>query len=372
MKTKNNSYIAYFILLLFVCYGCETKNNEDIIEIQYANMKLDTLSVKDFVDDVEIVPLETKAECLINRVGKLIATQKGFLIINYGAKDGIFMFAEDESFVKQIGRMGHGKGEYTFVLDACANKTSDTIVVSTPDGVSMYDYAGNFRLKKNVIENAYVKQVAMTPAGLLCATHFSGSEYQLHLCDKNLNIIQSMIPTNNTIIALPYASGNSIRGWGNRICYLDYYHSVLYMFDLSDIDNTMKTYKFIGQDIRNYEKNNAEDEDFVELNNFLIDGDCISGSVIDKNGDKVYCRIDTKSNETVKYVYDDWMPEIYFVDDNYYYTILPQNIFLDIVHKQMFNFTYIQDLILKKYNSNLDINEMSNHVILKLKKHESH
>ena len=180
-----------------------------------------------------------------------------------------------------------------------------------------------------------------------------------------------MIPTNNTIIALPYGSGNSIRGWGNRVCYLDYYHSILYMFDLSDIDNSMKAYNFIGHNMRNYEKNNNEKENFVELNNFLFDGDYIIGTVINKNFDKEYCRINTKTNESIRFVYDDWMPEIYFIDENYYYTILPQNVFLDIVNKKVFNQTYLQNIIIKKYNDYFNINEMSNYIILKLKKHEN-
>lgn len=368
--------ICFTLILSISC--CEDNQHKELNSIQIVSkdLKTETISLKDIIDDVDIIPLETNDMCLINNVGKLTVTEKGFLITNWGAKDKVLRFSENGKFLNQVGRLGHGRGEYSYLLDVSTNREGSKIAICTPEEIITYNNEGEFIQRKHIFEDAYIKQLAMTPQGLLCSTHFTGDKYQLHLLDDNFSIINEIIPTDNSIISLPSVSGNHISILNSKLCYCDYYNSCIYIIEFNGAVNKVKQYKFIDKDFIHYDNSNAQKytscEDFAYIYGFKFDGDYIEGTIVDKYQKGYRCKINVNTDEIIKYNYNEWIPEILDIYENCYYCIISQNMFLDIVKGKMYPSNYLTQLIREKNDElQLGVNENSNYVILKFRKYEN-
>ena len=74
----------------------------------------------------EIVLESTSGSLLSNNeIGLLIDNKDLFLF----DKTGVLRFDRDGKFINSIGRLGHGKGEYTAVTDVTLNKDKNMIEV---------------------------------------------------------------------------------------------------------------------------------------------------------------------------------------------------------------------------------------------------
>jgi hypothetical protein len=149
----------YFVLFIFCCISCaynikkdtNEKNKEQLSSLIYIKIEkpdiasLSCLRLSEFADSVEYVQLETTQECLLPYyiggrtfvTGNLLFIMDLFYIYQFDIQTG--------KFLRSIGRVGQGPGEYLQV-NAVIDTIDRKIVVKSPGktGLMMYDYEGKY------------------------------------------------------------------------------------------------------------------------------------------------------------------------------------------------------------------------------------
>jgi len=103
--------ISFLILPLFIA-GCNKQDQGEVQVIDIVGNMNNTRDIKlsDIADDVQYIPMETNPECLIAK-GYTIVPTKDYFFIADGEKP-LFVFDRDGKFVRKIGAIGKGPGEF--------------------------------------------------------------------------------------------------------------------------------------------------------------------------------------------------------------------------------------------------------------------
>jgi len=86
-------------------------------------------TVAELFDSPREVQLETKAECAVAEISDLDLDANGNFIIADGWRlRQVFVFASNGSFIKILGRVGQGPGEYSTPVSVAVNSAGETLV----------------------------------------------------------------------------------------------------------------------------------------------------------------------------------------------------------------------------------------------------
>ncbi len=130
-----------------------------------ALMKVKTdMPLSEVADQIKYIPLETKEECIIDQIGKIV-TSGEFLFV--ATKVQLFQFTLGGKFVKTFGSKGKGPGEYTEVTDFSVGSHEGKVSIYDRElkKVIHYDVEGNF--ENEYLIEGYPKSVAYSPGGTL-------------------------------------------------------------------------------------------------------------------------------------------------------------------------------------------------------------
>ncbi len=116
MRQRNNisCFNLLILLILFSCSGNKEKQSEskqESIDVAKAFENKQELKLSQFATEVSYIKLETNPDCLIAMVGNL-RLGKRYLVLSNGFQGKIFLFTRTGKFIKTIGSMGKGPGEY--------------------------------------------------------------------------------------------------------------------------------------------------------------------------------------------------------------------------------------------------------------------
>ena len=139
-------------LFLFCIYsnltGCFDKNEfgqYPIIEVIGNAGNYKKVYCSDLFSSIELIQLETKAECLLDAVEfpEIILNDSLILIPE---KHGFNLYAFDRTgkFRNEIGKRGQGPGEYLSISNFFLNSEKATIFVESISEILEYDYSGKF------------------------------------------------------------------------------------------------------------------------------------------------------------------------------------------------------------------------------------
>jgi hypothetical protein len=111
------------------------------IGINLSDQKEPTLS--ELVEKIEYVPLEYKPECALSRIQRLIATEKFFFIFD---NRGISQFDRSGIYIRSIGKVGRGPGEYPGLRDFDVDESSQRIFIlaNYVRLIFIYDFQGKY------------------------------------------------------------------------------------------------------------------------------------------------------------------------------------------------------------------------------------
>lgn len=155
-----NLYLILFCLLLS-CSNGDKKNNTigDTQEKKITKVNLidnldkvvDAFYLSDFVDSIEILPLEIdqKHPFIEDQIDNLQITDK--YIFFYSVKSGLLQYRRSGKFIRQIGSVGRGPGEYLLLRNYSINKKMNIIMgySSWTHDLLMYDFEGKFLRPEN-------------------------------------------------------------------------------------------------------------------------------------------------------------------------------------------------------------------------------
>ena len=138
--------IISFILLLGlgkIYSQNKNKNNLSSISLSSSINNPQDIGVSELVTDINYVKLETTNQSLLGRIQLLVATENFFFVWD---SRGIYQFARTGKFLRQVGKIGKGPGEYLGVRDMCVDKENKKFYVLTnwTGDVLVYDFEGKY------------------------------------------------------------------------------------------------------------------------------------------------------------------------------------------------------------------------------------
>lgn len=182
-------------------------------------------------DNFQFISLENKRECLITEIDKLVDTDEGFYILDRASAPVVLHFSHDGTFKNQIGRIGHGKDEYTYIDDMTVNDRGDTIAILNYNKILFYDNDGKF-LDEVKLDDKYGWDMLMhTSDGYLMGSYHRGYEGVLALYDSKFSEKKYLGHSNPELIKGATSVRNLLQKNGNYISYFDPFASVFYMFN---------------------------------------------------------------------------------------------------------------------------------------------
>lgn len=150
-------YLAVSIFFFVMCTDRKELSIDDhfIVDLH----QRDEVSIQDMFRCIEIIPLETDTNCLIQRIDKVEFYQQKFYIFDYTLQS-LFVFNEKGTFLFKIANKGNGPEEYLNISDFNVNRYTAEIEILAPinNSIYRYDLTGKYRGKLNLLhrtEGAY-------------------------------------------------------------------------------------------------------------------------------------------------------------------------------------------------------------------------
>lgn len=104
-------------MLFLVSGSSKTINvsrNKDIIVLNIDKLSSDNkLLYSKFFNSCKIIPLETKESCLIGQIDQIHVANDELYILDSRSAKSLFVFTKKGEFIRKIGNLGRGPGEYT-------------------------------------------------------------------------------------------------------------------------------------------------------------------------------------------------------------------------------------------------------------------
>lgn len=198
MRNKAKVCMNLFIALLVVS-SCQLRSPEKegvwVADVRSAIQKETPVSMKEDVEGIEYIPLETTDSCLISNVTALIMDDE-FIFVQNGKTDQNFQFTRQGKFVREVGKVGEGPGEYPpyTVLDPVMDTKKREIYLNRYRLPAMvYSYDGEFlRTDTTITEfvsNRYLLDNGCWALAGAALSPIQQSPWLAALKDKNNRII---------------------------------------------------------------------------------------------------------------------------------------------------------------------------------------
>ena len=125
IKTMRLKEIFIAFLVLTGCSEPNQKSNQDFRVIDVP-LKGDDhqIMMSSFVNSISYIPLETKDECLIGSVDKILVTDDAYYVVDREKTQSVLRFDKSGRFVRKYGNRGMGTNEYVSITDVnvCEDK----------------------------------------------------------------------------------------------------------------------------------------------------------------------------------------------------------------------------------------------------------
>lgn len=366
------SIVLFAILIFDSCYNNDHDADVVACDVNLDDLLKDTVSFDSVFCDVTFIPLENNRDGMLSFVSKMIVTKDYYIVLDFNTYPQVVLFSHDGDYKGTVGRLGHGRGEYEFIFDVSADMDGN-IVLSTFDSFMVFDSGGNFVRSIKTNRDSFMKNVLCYQDGIVCATNYSsGASSLLQFFDQDYKWHHEMISPDDVVLGNPPRMRNTLHVTGDTLCYFNPYTSEITLLDLSNYQ-TIKRYSIVSKNMLNMEKSQQEnsgidigDVDAV-YSYYLRDGKVISYLSLNESG--TILEVDTETDGYRLSVPDGWFPEICDVHDQYYYSILSQEEFLELAKGELYTTGGTRMMISKACEKmNRILTEKDNYVIMKAKR----
>ena len=139
MRTLVKSLITYSII--FSLLSCNSKEKTDFITISVDYDKDNNLSLSEISEKIDAIELEVTDESLIQKISHVLYSPE---IIIIQESKSIMLFDKNGKFIRRIGSVGQGPGEFISIGSITADFESEKIFVYSDNGKFIcYDFSGN-------------------------------------------------------------------------------------------------------------------------------------------------------------------------------------------------------------------------------------
>lgn len=365
--------VVYILLTLMSLFACNNRTNHPeyaSIQINVDTLVHDTISFEDEFSDIQFIPLENNRDAMLSFVSKMIVMKDNIAILNNGNSENVQIFDHDGKYLGHVGEMGHGRGEYNTILDVSVD-VDGHFVLSDFHRLLVYDSDGKYVCSENIPLTSRLKNIQCYNNGLIGASNYSGNNRLLHFFDKSNKLQREMLETDGISLGNPTRANNTLQIMGDTLCYFNPYNSVFTLINLKDCQ-IIKQYTLVSSRMRSIEiaqKEESEDlNDVDEVLNFYLD----NGKVfcdLSVNYKRMTLVIDIKTNKSILRLKNGWFPDVYDVQDNYYYSYIEQVFFMDLINGR-YKLTQKGKRMLEEAYKKIgkEISPQDNYVIMRMKK----
>ncbi|MEQ3233959.1 6-bladed beta-propeller [Bacteroides cellulosilyticus] len=146
--------LKYLLLLLIVLVGCSNPSESVKQEVKVLNVPLlaneNEVMMSTFVDSISYIPLETKDNCLIGNIDKIIATDDFYYIIDRNISCSVLCFDKSGRFVRKYGNRGVGAGEYIEITDVNVYKDKIYLWDCSLRKLFVFDHSNNLVREEHI------------------------------------------------------------------------------------------------------------------------------------------------------------------------------------------------------------------------------
>ena len=210
----------YLIILLLLSLSCSDKKslkylkNDNLFVVDLdKGEKVDTFLSSYLFKSVKCIPLETNDEVLVGDVDKVLVYQNNIYVLDCVDAKGLFVFDKEGRFIRKIGRMGGGPGEYTAIYDFTIDTDNNKIILF--DGLRLLFFnASNGQFERTiVIKNSATMSVAQYVNNMLYTDlHEFGP-------NKTTFMLQSINLSNGEIIGKFLDATIYNKGWNELVSF---------------------------------------------------------------------------------------------------------------------------------------------------------
>ncbi len=143
-----------FISVFLLHSGCKPSSQQEIkssakevtlpyiIDIEKNIDNVKELPVSLIAKNLEYIPLETKKNCLLRKVSKLVFTDSFIFVSDFNK---LLQFNRKGKFIRQIGKNGKGPGEYVYVMSFDIDYYSNQVyIMDYSPRIEVFDFSGNY------------------------------------------------------------------------------------------------------------------------------------------------------------------------------------------------------------------------------------
>lgn len=138
-----------WVLVLVMFAGCQTRNNKEsdaaIVPIRMDWDKVvDEFDYSGMVEDsVLVIPLETRDDCLIGEMTKMVY-QNNLIYVSDNVSKAIYVFDETGKLVTKLRAVGNGPGEYLNITSFTVRRTDMAIYDHFANRLLFYNAKGEY------------------------------------------------------------------------------------------------------------------------------------------------------------------------------------------------------------------------------------
>lgn len=234
----------HYIIMSFLFALCACKKEDirtNIIDLQeYTENGIKNSDIFDFI---ECIPLETNNKGLLSDVNKVVFFNNEYYILDRKIQKCVCVFNNDGKFIRRIGILGHGHGEYPSIADFTIDEQQKRIIIlSAPSRVYAYDLNGKFQFSKE-ISKSLIWNIICTKDGFIGTTNHltytEGDEAFLFFgFDKDFNETGKWEHVLKQQMYSPACVSTVLQHQNGHIYYWDNYTNSI--FTMSDMKRGMK------------------------------------------------------------------------------------------------------------------------------------
>ena len=202
-----------------VLAGCNEQKPGKVQVIDVVGNLNNTRDIKlsDIADTIQYIPLETNSECLLSRGYKIVSTKDYFFIAD--GENPLFVFDREGKFVRKIGSVGKGPGEFQNCNQFHVNEEKNEVYIFNQKEFIIYSWDGEY------ISTVEFPFVAMSyyMSGHGDFTFFysmmgtNSSIFKVYFTNRNLKLKGDISWEQRVIATYSISAGTQVWNWDDEI-----------------------------------------------------------------------------------------------------------------------------------------------------------
>lgn len=225
------------LITLLIC-GFQSSKGQEIIRIDLNEYKkhFRQPDLSEIASDIEFVKLETQTNCLVGGINRIVRCGKSILILA-NSKKSLLLFSENGKFIRKIGNLGKGPGEYVEIYGLSIDPLTQHIYVLDNGQVKIIEYLANGDFAKETKLGFYATDVLPFVGGFL---FYTGSPYAYKTEGYALTSTTKDYKSKGRFHSLPDLKGKPYRLGtfyqnNTEVCFWEPYWDTVFAFDGNNV-----------------------------------------------------------------------------------------------------------------------------------------